>query len=138
MTTCALGAGARPAFPYLVTFAIWCLFVSTSPRPAPPSPIPHSAFGWLERVGWPSRAGTHRPKLIAIGEDGSSETHVPTLSSSELLTDVQRRIAKAVFTGGDNERRSVVQQFQRFSSIILRGVAQGAAAGKRSAKVASE
>ena len=92
-------------------------------------------FGWLERVGWPSRAGTHRPKLIAIGEDGSSETHVPTLSSSELLTDVQRRIARALFTG-ESDRKDVVDQFDSFSSIISRGVAQRA--GKRLAKVASE
>ena len=79
-------------------------------------------------------AETHRPKLIALGEDGPEE-HVPTLSSSELLEDVQRRIARALFTG-ESDRKNVVRQFQTFSSIISRGVAQRA--GKRSAKVASE
>ena len=42
-----------------------------------------------------------------------------------LLEDVQRRVARALFTG-ESDRKNVVQQFQEFSSIISRGVAQRA------------
>ena len=76
-----------------------------------------------------------RPKLIALGDDGRAEPHVPTLSSLDLLEDVQRRIERALFTG-ESDRKDVVDQFDSFSSIISRGVAQRAR--RRSAKVASE